>query len=243
MTVIWERRASQIKLPFFDNDSVYVWYGGQSMKLSGSAFGNGPAGFLVSPDQKQAIAMCHVEASISGGVLIDFGTGELTWQDGWIDWDKSRGWKPTRWHTTLEALSRDRLYEEMRSRDETRCKLVMEELELRGFTPEDVPALLNLLADSNTLDSARHAAAFRLYKLQPKDDASLSKIAAVAISDSSIKARLSAAWVLSELDPDCGDKVDIWRASRDEHLRDREIARIVNSWKSRHSASTVPSKR
>ena len=241
--VIWERRSVTIKVPFADNDSVYVWYGDNSKKLCGRAFGNGPASFLVSPDQKQAIALRHVDGGlIDGGVLIDFDTGELSWEYGHIDWDKSRGWKPTKWHTALEPFSNDRLFEEMRSVDEARCKLAMEELDLRGVTRGDIPKLIGLLADPKALDLARHNAAFQLYELQPKDDGLLAKVAAVASSDSSPRARLSAAWLLSELASDCDDKVEVWKANHDERLRDREISRIVNWWKSRKSASTAPSK-
>jgi hypothetical protein len=196
----------------------------------------------VSPDHTQAVALRQVEASAHEGVLINLATGELTWQDGCGDWDKSRGWEVIVWHTSLEPMSRDRLYEEMRSHDQAHCELAMQELELRDFTLDDVPPLLDLLADPKALDDARHAAAFRLYKLQPKDDATLAKVAAVAVSDSSMKARLSAAWVLSKLAPDCGGEVDVVGGYHDERLRDREIARMVAWWKSRQAATTIPSK-
>ena len=242
-TVIWERRPATIKLPFREDNSVYVWYRDRSEKLSGTTFGHGPSRFLVSPDQKQAIALSHGEAGlIAGGVLIDFDTGKLSREFGPIDWDESRGWKPTLWHTTLEPLSNDGLFEEMRSPDETRCKLVMEEFDLRGVTAEDVAKWMDLLADPNAIAFARHKAAFQLYKLKPMDNELLTKVSAVASSDSSPKARLSAAWLLSELAPDCDDKVNLWYASRDEQLRDREISRIVKWWTARKAASSIPSK-
>jgi hypothetical protein len=149
-------------------NSYFVELNGKWVKLKGT-WSLGDYGPVVqSSDGSRVVMMSFEENSTMNGWEFDLRTGEAHRAfKPFQDWLKE-GWQLRNWHTKFELKSDDQLFVAMPTINDDDFRVLLEELEIRGFSEMDWGNYLNAMFDSNLPESRRASLAKIIYDAYEK---------------------------------------------------------------------------